>query len=523
VVNLNTNPVSDAINRFRENFSPPNVHFGERIPQDLLDNAISKFAKRAGDEMPLMLVPSTGSAKAGFLLTDKALYFGEALGSAPARIRWDEIIAVERDRKLLQVKALHGGIKWDLTGTLLWERGRKGIADIIVGALETILNDEFAAASAELPSEVESSATDGTAVPRQSVTVRSEEASLDWHRLLWFHTPLVLIGGCLVLPILYDVLADVGAFGLASSRISAKGSDRILLGLLSIAPVVYAFGTTLKFSFGRFAMAVILLAFLQATIALRSAALGVSVLPITLGGGIVGIGLGFAIGHFGIKLQSAMRRASVRRLAWIAGIVIVGGVVLLEARDQYRLAQYNEEVRARMESEAAMRAQYWQALFTQLTASNSPLDTTRTPEWQLNEHSLTVRWNSQVDLVLSQTPCVTVKFRQADDRLPYMDRLLADKTQIEERLGPTLQWAEPRKERVYAGAGVSQREVANLPGYWSNGKLWNCLTVGDGENAAAKDQSDWSRQHTWMVSQIDALSDILESRLGLEPDSFPSK
>jgi len=70
---------------------------------------------------------------------------------------------------------------------------------------------------------------------------------------------------------------------------------------------------------------------------------------------------------------------------------------------------------------------------------------------------------------------------------------------------------------------VSQREVANLPGYWSNGKLWNCLTVGDGENAAAKDQSDWSRQHTWMVSQIDALSDILESRLGLEPDSFPSK
>ena len=496
MTNRDAQYVIDAIDRYRAANNPPKVFFGDRIPQDTLDNAIATFAQLAAEEKALLLVPATSSGKAGFLFTDQALYFGEALGSEPMRMPWDEITAVRRERKWLQIESRNCEIKWDLSATLLWERSRSAIADVVAGVLEMVLHDQSASEE----------------VGRAVVVEVAEDATVDWPKVVWFHAPVILIGGCLILPILYLVLANWGAFGDASYRLSAKGSDRMFLGLLSIAPVVYAFGTSLRFSIGRFIGAVVLLGFLQVTVALRSAVLGGAALPISLGGGFVGIVLAYALGHGGLKVRTLLGAASMRRLVWIAGIVIVVSIATLVARDNVRRMQYEAENKARQEAETALRNEYWAALFNTLQEAGSSVDTATKRNALHGQATLYWQLTEQIELSISQWPCVTIAFESGDDRLPYIDQLLADRERVEARLGPDLKWSEPEKQRVYAGGGVSEREVSNLPRYWNNGKVWNCLDAGEDSNSAYKDQADWPRQHAWIADQVDGFVSILMTK-----------
>ncbi len=491
--NRDAQDVIDAIDRYRTAHNPPKVFFGDRIPQQTLDNAVATFAQLAAEEKALLLVPATASGKAGFLFTDQALYFGEALGSKPRRLPWDEVTAVRRERKWLQIESRNCEIKWDLSGTLLWERSRSAIADVVVGVLETVLHDQ--SASEEI----------GHAV----VVDVAADATVDWPKVLWFHVPVILIGGCLILPILYLVLANWGAFGDASYRLSAKGSDRVFLGLLSMAPVVYAFGTSLRFSIGRFIGAVVLLGFLQVTVALRSAVLGGAALPISLGGGFVGIVLAYALGHGGLKVRTLLRAPSMRRLVWIAGVVIVVSIATLIVRDYVRRMQFEAENKARQEAEAALRNEYWAALFNTLEEVGSSVDTVTKRSSLHGQAEVYWQLTKQIELSISQWPCVTIAFESGDKRLPYIDQLLADRERVEARLGPNLRWSEPEKQRVYAGGGVSEREVSNLPRYWNNGKVWNCLDAGADSNSAYKDQADWPRQHAWIADQVDGFVGFL--------------
>ena len=503
MTNRDVQHVIDAIDRYRAMSDPPNVFFGDRIPRQTLNNALATFAQLAANEKALLLIPATASGKAGFLFTEQALYFGEALGSVPVRMPWDEITNVRREPGLLQIKSRKGGFKWDLTGTLLWERGRRDVANVVVDALEIVLRDEPESAGFE----------------RAVAFDVTEETAVDWPTVLWFHVPVVLLGGLIALPMLYLLIANADAFGEASNRLAAKGSDRALLGLLSIAPVVYAFGTSLRFSMGRFVAAVVLLGFLQITIAINSAVLDGATLPISLGGGFVGILLGYALGHSGLKMQALLRSASVQRLVWMAAIALVAGIGTLSVRDHLRQAQHDAESEARQQADTALRNDYWEALFVRLEAVDAGMNTVSKRSSLRGQTSLIWKLNEQAELSVSVWPCVELSFEGGDERLPYIDRLIADRENIEARLGPTLEWSEPIMRRVHAGAAVSERQVSSRPRYWDNGKVWNCLSSGKDRNAAYRDRADWPRQHEWIADQVAGFVGLLSARTERPPET----
>jgi len=334
-------------------------------------------------------------------------------------------------------------------------------------------------------------------------TEPDKDASLDWGSLLSFHVPVFLVGGCVVLPLLYYFLADAGAFGAASDRITAKGSERLLLGVLSIAPVVFGFGSALRFSIGRFIAAAVVLGFVQFTIAMRSAVLGGPILPITLGGGVLGIGLGYALGHAGLRVRAMFEGTTARRLAWGAAGVILLSIAVLEGKDQYRDVQNRKAENARLAAESAQRKADWQALFDRLDASGSSLDVASKRGSPLNQATLTWQLNDTVEFSLSLTPCIRVKFESGDDRLPYIDRFLASRSSIEDLFDQNIKVTEPKKERVYAGGGVSKRDAARLPGYWSNGGLSACLEDDDG----------LEHRHTWIRDNIEVFFEVLQKPL----------
>lgn len=334
-------------------------------------------------------------------------------------------------------------------------------------------------------------------------TTENEHPSIDWGKLVWFHASVILVGGVIVLPLLFYLLAEAGALGTVSARIAEKGGERILLGMLSIAPVAYGYGRDLQFSTGRFIAAVVVLGFMQITIAMRSTVLGGSALPITLGGGVVGIAVAHVVGQAGLRLRIVFQSATARRMVWGAAGTLVLVIAVLEARDYYRHLQYKEAETVRRAAEAAQQKVEWQTLLDSLEASGSPLDVAAKRDSALDRSTLTWKLNDEVELSLSLTNCVRVRFKNRDKRLPFIDRFLASRSAIEARLGNTLSVGEPIKRRTHAGAGVSRRDVARLPGYWDNGSFSSCL----GDRAELEDRT------AWIVDQVEAFFEILQDPL----------
>ncbi len=340
---------------------------------------------------------------------------------------------------------------------------------------------------------------------------QDESTPIEWGKLLWFHVPVFLVGGVIVLPLLFYLMAEAGALVAGSERITQKVTERLLLGVLSIAPVAYAFGRDLRFSTGRFIVAVVVLGFMQLTIAMRSTMLGGTVLPVTLGGGIVGIGLGYALGHVGLRLRLVFQGAKARRLALAAVATVVLCIAVLELRDYYRHLQYKEAEAARRAVEKAQHTADWEKLLDSLEASGSSLNVDTKRNSPLDQTTLTWRLNDQVVLSLSLTNCVRIRFENRDKRLPFIDRFLASRTAIEARLGNTLTFGKPKMRRVQAGPGVSQRDVARIPGYWNNGSIASCLG----------DRADGQDRNAWIVDQVEMFFDILKDPLYAIRDPSP--
>jgi len=291
--------VRAAIDEVRESPTSAPVWFGKDIPGDLLDTATATYASFAGDEDPLALIISVSSAKSGFVLTDKALYFGEALGGKQQRIPYGQIKAVEKDRDHLRISTGGDTLDWDLTETLLWENSRRKIADLVSAILEKVLQPEAA------PTPADAAEAGPAEAPAQArVTVEIEEP-VDWSRVFAFHTPIVLLGMPLIMPAAY---ALIGASGLAgedfSRSIGFLGYQQFLtLGAMALLPSMYAFGIRLQFSFGRFLIAAALITF--ASIQALSGAMraGAGAVPISLGGGLLGILVASVLGAGGLLIH----------------------------------------------------------------------------------------------------------------------------------------------------------------------------------------------------------------------------
>jgi hypothetical protein len=141
--------------------------------------------------------------------------------------------------------------------------------------------------------------------------------------------PAVLLGEFLVLPTIYGLLGESGILGTDFSR-AADGYDNLLvLSFFALAPAVYAYGTRLEFSVGRFIAAAVLLAFMAIRAAIQAAPFG-SGMMIPLGGGLLGIGVVAALGYSGLWLGARIDSVSPRtRRSLAAGLGVTGVGVLL--------------------------------------------------------------------------------------------------------------------------------------------------------------------------------------------------
>ena len=165
-----------AVSEVRKTSTLDDAWFKERIPGEQLQAAIHSYAPGAAEETPLVLIPAIASGKAGFLLTDRAMYFRRALDSKDVRIRYGDIKTLTLDRRRLRIAGEYSSLEWDLTETLLWEESRRKVSELVVSILQKLLDKE-AAPAPEGSTEA--------AAPGGRATWRCEGCKSDWRVKLW--------------------------------------------------------------------------------------------------------------------------------------------------------------------------------------------------------------------------------------------------------------------------------------------------------------------------------------------------
>ncbi len=277
------------------------VWFGEQIPYEELETAIVTFANSAASETPLALIPAASSGKAGFLLTDAALYFRENGGTKNVRIRYGDIKLLTKNHQFLRVSAEWGALEWDLSETAWGEQSRRRSAELVVSILQKLLGEE----TPPLPVV---SGEDKTASAAAPIHV-DIEAPVDWPAVIAFHAPAVLLGVPIVMPAIFALAAASGLVGDELSRgLGRLGYVQLLtFGAMSLGPAMFAYGTRLQFSIGRFLVAAAFVAFVSIQ-ALATAMRSGSTLPISFGGGLLGIAVVTMLGGVGLAIYKAFKR-----------------------------------------------------------------------------------------------------------------------------------------------------------------------------------------------------------------------
>ena len=103
--------VLDLVRRYAESIEDEHVFFASDIPARKLRNARSRYASgMAADEFPLVLIDDTafGSAKAGVLITDRALY-AKSTFEAPVCVPLAELYDVAHQSSLVSHTIEHAG------------------------------------------------------------------------------------------------------------------------------------------------------------------------------------------------------------------------------------------------------------------------------------------------------------------------------------------------------------------------------------------------------------------------------
>jgi len=111
----------------------------------------------------------------------------------------------------------------------------------------------------------------------------------------------------------FFLLANVGLLERDTVRVFEDiGPGRSLLfGVLSLLPPMYAFGSKLKFSFGRYLIAVIGLTVMSLRIAGNAMARGEDVVMFfPIGGGLLGMLLAYGLGNAGLRLFKLFNKSS---------------------------------------------------------------------------------------------------------------------------------------------------------------------------------------------------------------------
>ena len=311
---------SESIARLRESGADDNCLFAPDIAEALQQKAISTFARKAANEDVLLLVLSNSSGKAGFLFTDKALYFREVSGFSGKRLPYSNIINLSLDRKHLIIEAgreivgpdpendwvAGDKVEWDLSETLLNEKSRSKIASTVVLLLQEILGGQGNASPAHASSTAttETTKTTGQTAPAAQLRdIKIEIADpVDWPRVLAFHLPIAVLGIPLVMPFIIGGLSQLGP---PDNPFDLNYSEMVIISLTGLGACIYAFGTDLKFSFGRYLIAIAALAF----VVLQAVAKGNigSAIPVSFGGGVLGLAVAYGLGYGGLAVYNIMR------------------------------------------------------------------------------------------------------------------------------------------------------------------------------------------------------------------------
>ncbi|MBK6599311.1 MAG: hypothetical protein IPG25_16125 [Proteobacteria bacterium] len=111
------------------------------IPSKALNTAIERYAPEAAGEEVFALVPSDGSGKSGFVLTNKALYFRSIVHSNRYRFAYDDVVDIAKTKTLLRIATAQEALEWDLESgkELLWERSRRNAAEFVAAVLQAVL------------------------------------------------------------------------------------------------------------------------------------------------------------------------------------------------------------------------------------------------------------------------------------------------------------------------------------------------------------------------------------------------
>jgi hypothetical protein len=223
------------------------------------------------------------------------------------------------------------------------------------------------------------------------------------------------------------------------------------------------------------AVAIVAFASIQAlTTALRS---GSGPIPISLGGGLVGVAVAVALGGLGLALRNTLRseagRKRVKRIgATVVGVVLVGFGVIYYLEERETAAN-----RARHERQVAQSHRYWPVL-----ASSLPQDL---PLLRRNIEAappdrilmwLTVADNDELKLTAffsGVSPCVEVVSKSPIVR-------------------------EGLRSQLGTGAVTKSEGATTFEWNGQRGEIRACLGDADFE-----DTDDWPRQHEWYAEMFE--------------------
>lgn len=137
-------------------------------------------------------------------------------------------------------------------------------------------------------------------------------------RAIAFHAPSLLIGGCVLMPVIYSIIAesrillDDETSRAITQLYNQEPARLVLFGLFSLGTVNYAYGARLKFSVSRYLTATLILLFMT-MLALSSAARSGGASPIffaPLGGGLIAILVTTVLGFAGTRIYDLIYRGS---------------------------------------------------------------------------------------------------------------------------------------------------------------------------------------------------------------------
>jgi len=192
---------------------------------------------------------------------------------------------------------------------LAQERGHDGVVRLLLVQGEDI-SPELARELLSDPGRSAGSVASGPAAANRADGARAE-APVDWPMVIAFHAPIILLGIPAVMPAIFALLAAGGILGddLSKGLLRLEYTQLLTLGAMSLIPSIFAYGTRLQFSGGRFLAAAAFIAFTSIQ-ALATAMRSGSSLPISLGGGLLGVFVATMLGGAGLAIYNASRRST---------------------------------------------------------------------------------------------------------------------------------------------------------------------------------------------------------------------